>query len=113
MAQSASRFVVTVGVGARHDMYRYAYRVFYGDGPPRPGHPRLTGAEVVAALTRFQMDLPAYLAEDPRAIISLGLSTRNAIHIVIVTALKMEKVDDAVDSCAKSHALKAMSSRGA
>ena len=94
-------------------MHRYAYRVYYGAGPPSAGHPRLTDAEVVAALTRFEIDLPAYLAEDPRAIISLGLSTRNAIHIVIVTALKMEKVDDAVDSCAKSHALRAMSSPGA
>ena len=40
----------------------------------RPGHPRLTGAEVVAALTRFQIDLPAYLAEDPSATVSVGLS---------------------------------------
>jgi len=95
-------------------MNRYAYRVFYGGGPPRAGHPRLTGAEVVAALTRFQNDLPAYLAEDPSATVSLGLSKdQNAIHIVIVTTLKMAKVDDAVDSCAKSHALNATSRRGA
>jgi hypothetical protein len=94
-------------------MYRYAYRVFYGGGRPSTRHPRLTEAEVVAALTRFQMDLPAYLAEDSRAIVSVGLSTRNAIHIVIITTLNTAKVDDAVDSCAKSHALNAISRRGA
>jgi len=92
-------------------MQRYAYRVFYSGGPPSVGHPRLTGAEVVAALARFQIDLPAYLAEDPSATVSVGLSKDpNAVHIVIVTTLNLAKVDDAVDSCAKSHAL---SRRGA
>ncbi len=85
-------------------MQRYAYRVFYSGGRSSVGHLRLTGAEG-AALTGFQIDFPPISPKIRRHSVRRPIEDPNAIHIVIVTTLKMAKVDDAVDSCAESHAL--------